>query len=101
MLDRPSAGADRGLDPFGAVGMGDAIGAMRLGLVARGLHFLGAKLERARYAADRQDRSGRDQLDEIGAVIEEVAGAVAGFGRVADLTHPERFGNRYIRPRAR
>src|SRR5205085_10122587 len=60
------------------------------------LHFFGTELQRARYAPDRQHGAGGDQLDEVGAVIEEVTRAVAGFGRIANLAHSELFGHRDV-----
>ena len=53
------------------MGMGDAIFAHGPGLVAGGLHLFRSQLERARFAAYRQHRAGGDQLDEIGAAIDD------------------------------
>ena len=96
MLDGPDAGPDRRLDPFGAMGMGNTIGAVGPGLVAGRLHLLGREFVEPGDAADGEHRACGDQLDEISAVVEKEAGAVARFRWIAYFTHPKLFGHRHV-----
>ena len=85
MLDRVDAGADRGADAGGAMGVGGDAKAPLMGLLGDRAKFLLGQLLLARLGVAREDAAGGADLDHLGAVVALLADPVAKLLRaVAD-----------------
>ena len=87
MLDRAGAGADRTLDALGAVRVRRHERPVQRGLVHRRTDLVFAELRRARRGPPRQHRAGGDDLDEVGAPVEDLADHAPDL--VGGVRHPE------------
>ena len=88
MVNRPNAGADGGLDPLRAVRVGGHLASPSRGLDHGGLDLLVGVLLRAGRNPLREDGARRENLDEVGAVLEVRAHLFGDFERpIGEVVH--------------